>query len=76
MGERVNDILGDDRLNFRIAGSPEMVLLLRAFHGLKYYLRGLQTPVCWSKSLERHLVFNKAAMDRLEAATRADLQVV
>lgn len=49
LGERVADILGADRWNFRISGPPNLALLLRAFHGLKFYLEGLQTPVIWSR---------------------------
>ncbi len=47
LAERVSDILGDDRWNFRIAGPARLVFLLRAFHGLAYYLRGLGTPIFW-----------------------------
>lgn len=50
LGERVADILGEQRWNFRVAGPPAMVLLLRAFHGLKYYLEGLRVPVLWSRA--------------------------
>lgn len=49
LGERVADILGEDRWNFRIAGPPALVLLLRAFHGLKFYLEGLRTAVVWQR---------------------------
>ncbi|MCP4505141.1 MAG: hypothetical protein GY826_01940, partial [Fuerstiella sp.] len=50
LAERVSDILGDDRWNFRIAGPARMVFLLRAFHGLAYYFGGLGTPVFWQKA--------------------------
>ncbi|QDU61006.1 putative protein kinase UbiB [Planctomycetes bacterium Pan216] len=46
-GERVADILGDDRWNFRISGSPSLVFLMRTFHGLIYYLEQLGEPVNW-----------------------------
>lgn len=49
--ERIGDVLGDDRWNFRIAGPAEMILLMRAFHGLLYYLRGLAAPVNWRRLL-------------------------
>ena len=42
LGERVSDILGPGRLNFRIAGPAGLVFLLRAFYGLTYYLQGLE----------------------------------
>lgn len=50
LGERVSDILGDDRWNFRLAGPPSLVFLLRAFHGLKFYLEGLATPALWGRT--------------------------
>ncbi len=48
-GERINDVLGDDRWNFRISGPASMIFLMRAFHGLIYYLRELQEPVSWTQ---------------------------
>jgi predicted unusual protein kinase regulating ubiquinone biosynthesis (AarF/ABC1/UbiB family) len=50
LSERVSDILGDDRWNFRLAGPPSLVFLLRAFHGLKFYLEGLGTPALWGRT--------------------------
>ncbi|MEQ8787899.1 MAG: AarF/ABC1/UbiB kinase family protein [Pirellulaceae bacterium] len=66
LGPRVADVLGDDRWNFRIAGPPEMILLLRAFHGLQYYLARLDAPVFWSREIAPY--FNRYAveMQRLE----------
>jgi predicted unusual protein kinase regulating ubiquinone biosynthesis (AarF/ABC1/UbiB family) len=56
--ERVADVLGDDRWNFRISGPARLVFLMRAFHGLVYYLERLGEPVNWSwhvlPILERH----------------------
>jgi predicted unusual protein kinase regulating ubiquinone biosynthesis (AarF/ABC1/UbiB family) len=49
--ERLSDVLGDDRWNFRFAGPPEMIFLMRAFHGLLFYLRGLDCPVNWRRTL-------------------------
>ena len=67
LAERVADILGDDRWNFRIAGPASMIFLLRAFHGLAYYLEGLKAPVMW------HLPI-RPLIDRLEAdMNRLDL---
>jgi predicted unusual protein kinase regulating ubiquinone biosynthesis (AarF/ABC1/UbiB family) len=48
LGERIGDVLGEDRWNFRIAGPAGLVFLLRAFHGLLYYVEGLQTRTAWS----------------------------
>jgi hypothetical protein len=50
LGQRVSDILGADRWNFRIAGPAGMIFLMRAFHGLAYYLEGLATPVLWQRA--------------------------
>jgi len=52
LGQRVGDILGDDRWNFRIAGPPSLILLLRAFHGLIYYLEGLGVSTAWSRVIQ------------------------
>lgn len=51
LSERLGDVLGDDRWNFRFAGPPELVFLLRAFHGLLFYLRGLDCHVNWRRAL-------------------------
>ncbi len=52
LGERVSDILGNDRWNFRIAGPADLVFLLRAFFGLKYYLCGLGVGTSWSRVMQ------------------------
>jgi hypothetical protein len=52
LGQRVSNILGDDRWNFRIAGPAGLVFLLRAFHGLAYYLEGLETPIFWQQPFQ------------------------
>lgn len=55
LSERLADILGDDRWNFRIAGPASLIFTLRAFHGLSHYLSGLATSVnwqgCWDEAL-------------------------
>ena len=45
--EHLGQILGDDRMTFRAAGSPEMIFILRAFQGLLHYLKILNAPVDW-----------------------------
>lgn len=52
LSERMSDVLGDDRWNFRMAGPAEMVLLLRAWHGLLFYLEKLDAPVAWKPIVE------------------------
>ncbi len=52
LSERISDILGADRWNFRLAGPASLIPLLRAFHGLTFYLTGLGVPMRWSKLVE------------------------
>ncbi|MBY0589080.1 AarF/ABC1/UbiB kinase family protein [bacterium] len=56
---RVADVLGDDRWNFRISGPARLVFLMRAFHGLVYYLERLGEPINWGwhvmPIIEKHL---------------------
>jgi predicted unusual protein kinase regulating ubiquinone biosynthesis (AarF/ABC1/UbiB family) len=65
LGQRVADVLGDDRWNFRVAGPPEMILLLRAFHGLQYYLSRLDAPLFWSREIAPYFDRYAAEMDAL-----------
>jgi hypothetical protein len=65
LGQRVGDILGDDRWNFRIAGPPGLIFLMRAFHGLKYYLQGLAAPIGWQRAIEPILADLSGDMQRL-----------
>jgi predicted unusual protein kinase regulating ubiquinone biosynthesis (AarF/ABC1/UbiB family) len=51
LGERVSDILGDDRWNFRVAGPAELILLMRVFHGLLHALGRLDAHVPWKALL-------------------------
>jgi len=66
LGERVEDILQGDRWNFRIAGPPSMVFLLRAFHSLKFYLEGLNVCAPWKNLLAPHLQRLDSKMNDLE----------
>lgn len=47
LSSRMSDVLGDDRWNFRMAGPAALVMLLRAWHGLLYYLERLDAPIAW-----------------------------
>ena len=58
--ERMKTLLGEDRWNFRIAAPPALLPLMRAFHGLIYYLSKLAVPIDWAK-----------ALDEVSLATRA-----
>lgn len=48
---RIAALLGPDRMNYRLAGPPEMIYLLRAFQGLAHYLAALQAPINWAAIL-------------------------
>ncbi len=55
LSERLNDVLGEDRMNFRIAGPPRLIYVLRAFQGIVNYLKGLDAKVLWGQAIERYL---------------------
>lgn len=61
--ERVAGILGNDRLNFRAAGSPRLLFFLRAFEGLCFYLRELGEPAFWSRPFRELITRQKQALD-------------
>ncbi|MDJ0838991.1 MAG: AarF/UbiB family protein [Acidobacteriota bacterium] len=50
--ERIGDILGEDRWNFRLSGPASLVFLIRGFQGMLYYLRKLNAAVSWQLLLE------------------------
>jgi predicted unusual protein kinase regulating ubiquinone biosynthesis (AarF/ABC1/UbiB family) len=74
LGERVADILGDERWNFRIAGPPQLIFLIRVFHGLVHALRVLDVPVPWKFLLEpiRAQFDAQAAALALDVPARAE----
>ncbi len=55
LGERIGDILGSDRWNFRIAGPPDLIWLLRAFRGAAYYLSRMDAYVSWEFAIRPFL---------------------
>lgn len=65
--ERLDDILGDDRWNFRMAGPAKLILLMRAFHGLLYYLQRLAEPVSWGLMLKPILARHASAVAEVES---------
>jgi len=69
-GARVGDILGDDRWNFRISGPAGLVFLMRAFHGLTYYLSALGESVSWAQLFEPLVQVQTGPMAALELAAR------
>jgi len=72
LAERVSDILDEDRWNFRIAGPPSLILLLRAWHGLIHYLSGLGCAVPWYRALEPELRAHGQRLDAIPLPETAD----
>ncbi|RCS56025.1 AarF/ABC1/UbiB kinase family protein [Bremerella cremea] len=65
LSPRLNELLGDERMNFRIAGPPRLLFLLRAFQAVITYLTGLDAQVMWGKLVEPHLQRERAAYGKL-----------
>jgi len=53
LGERLDALLGDLKWWFRSAGPPDLLLLIRALHGLARQLRVLDAPLPWWPLLRR-----------------------
>lgn len=51
-GARLASILGEFRWNFRCAGAPDLLLVIRAYRGLIAYLQALDCPLPWRAILE------------------------
>lgn len=71
LSERVSDVLGDDRLNFRIAGPAKLMFFLRAFHGLRFHLGELGEAAPWAMPLQEIQARHGAAMAALELSEPA-----
>ncbi len=71
-GERIGDILGDDRWNFRISGPARLIFLMRGFHGLIHYLRELGESVSWTQFYKPLLSRYASEMSALELLASAD----
>lgn len=72
LGERCDDILGEDRWGFRMSGPAGLVFLMRAFHGLRYYLERLGQPAGFAASLRPLLEREAPAMEQLVLESPAD----
>lgn len=73
LSERLNSLLGNERMNFRIAGPPRLLFLLRAFQAVITYLKGLDAQVMWGRLIQEQLQRHRTEIDqlplpRLEAA--------
>lgn len=53
LSANLKNILGRERMNFRMAGPPELVFILRSFQGLVQFLTALNAPVDWKEPLAR-----------------------
>lgn len=51
--ERLDDLLGERRWNFRASGPAQLVFLVRAFQGLFHHLDRLGVKVSFARALER-----------------------
>jgi hypothetical protein len=52
LGSRLSTILGGHRMAYRTAGPPDLVFVLRAFHGAIPQLQALRARVDWKSTLE------------------------
>lgn len=66
LSARFNDILREDRWNFRVAGPPALIFLVRAFHGLISFLRTLKVTTSWGSLVQPLLESRKSALDQFE----------
>lgn len=63
--ERIHDILGDDRWNFRMSGPARFVFLIRAFHGIISQLSALNKNVSWLIPLKPYFEKEKNNLNHL-----------
>ncbi|CAM2066428.1 AarF/ABC1/UbiB kinase family protein [Sulfidibacter corallicola] len=68
--QRLADILGEDRWNFRLAGPPELLFLVRGLQGLLYYLSRLNTAVSWQILLRPILALLGSKLDTYQLPLR------
>ena len=64
-GNRVSGILGEDRWNFRMSGPARLIFLMRALHGLVYYVEKLGQPINGARILRPILEKHAAALGKL-----------
>jgi len=69
LGERMGDILGSDRWNFRIAGPPDLIWLLRAFRGVSYYLSRMDAYVSWEFAIRPFLTERAAELAAIDVSS-------
>ncbi len=59
LSEKISKILGDFRQNFRLAGPPDIIYIIRAFQGMVQYLKALDAPFNWRETLAEILADQK-----------------
>ena len=69
LAERMKDVLGSDRWNFRIAGPPNLIWLLRAFRGVAYYLGKLNVFVSWEFAIRPYLSEYATALQAIDVSS-------
>ncbi|MCI5066095.1 AarF/ABC1/UbiB kinase family protein [bacterium] len=52
LSEEISTVLEEDRMTFRLAGPPSLLIFLRSFSGVVQLLQALQTPVHWRREFE------------------------
>ena len=72
LGPRVSDVLGDHRWNFRVAGPPKLIFLMRMFHGLLHAMSTLGAAVNWKHLTAPILEQFASEMEQLELDETAD----
>ncbi|QDU95430.1 ABC1 kinase family protein [Lignipirellula cremea] len=65
LAERMEAVLADDRWNFRFAGPPGLVFVLRAFHGVIHYLQGTGEPIDWHAAVQETLAPLQSQIENL-----------
>lgn len=66
LGERVGDVLGEHRWNFRISAPARLLFLMRAWQGLIHQLRELGEPASWRIPADPYLRRDAERIDALE----------
>lgn len=69
LSQRLADLLGEHRLNYRIAAPPGMVYLVRAFQGLLAYLHALDVSIDWRQQLPPALLRTASTGETVRSAT-------
>ena len=60
LSERVGQVLGEYRWNFRTAGPASLIYFMRAYQGLIQYLSALAVPIHWRAAFESSLPNSEA----------------